>query len=294
MKNIHTVSGSMLEELRILSMDSFLSRYGHLRPGTYDITVPRYDENPGKYFSSAPTCVPAARSCENMPFDRTSIAAMDRVLAHHGFETRATDFLDLAERAIVGREQAKFIFSRSVSDALTLLARKGHDVGLDRDDMSYANISAVLDAHITGHDVSSALHHSVERGRDAYDQSRRLQLPPLISSPEDAFSFTTSAMRPNFVTGGVVEAPVCRPETASIGGKIVAIRQADPGYDWIFAHNICGFITAFGGANSHMAIRAGELSVPAVIGAGEALFERWANAQVLRIDCGSNRVEVIS
>ena len=51
--------------------------------------------------------------------------------------------------------------------------------------------------------------------------------------------------------------------------------SADPGFDWIFTRDISGFVTQFGGANSHMAIRASELGIPAVIGAGEALFRRW-------------------
>ena len=44
--------------------------------------------------------------------------------------------------------------------------------------------------------------------------------------------------------------------------------SADPGFDWIFTRDISGFVTQFGGANSHMAIRASELGIPAVIGAG--------------------------
>ena len=35
-----------------------------------------------------------------------------------------------------------------------------------------------------------------------------------------------------------------------------------------------------------MAIRAGELGVPAVIGAGEALFQRWGAAKKIYLDCG--------
>ena len=33
-----------------LSKADFLARYGHLRPGTYDILSPRYDEAPDLYF----------------------------------------------------------------------------------------------------------------------------------------------------------------------------------------------------------------------------------------------------
>ena len=50
--------------------------------------------------------------------------------------------------------------------------------------------------------------------------------------------------------------------------KIVLIENADPGFDWIFTKKIKSFATQYGGSNSHMAIRAAELNIPAVIGCG--------------------------
>ena len=64
-------------------------------------------------------------------------------------------------------------------------------------------------------------------------------------------------------------------------GKIVLIPSADPGYDWIFSHGIGGFVTMYGGANSHMAIRAGELGIPAAVGVGEKQFQQYKNALYL-------------
>jgi hypothetical protein len=43
-----------------------------------------------------------------------------------------------------------------------------------------------------------------------------------------------------------------------------------------------------------MAIRAGELGVPAVIGAGEILFERWRSARTLHLDCSNQTVQVVA
>ena len=37
----------------------------------------------------------------------------------------------------------------------------------------------------------------------------------------------------------------------NIKGKIVAISNADPGFDWIFSHNIVGLITQYGGAPTY-------------------------------------------
>jgi glutamine kinase len=77
-------------------------------------------------------------------------------------------------------------------------------------------------------------------------------------------------------------------------GSILFIPSADPGFDWIFSRGISGFVTQFGGVNSHMAIRASELAVPAVIGAGEALFAHWKKAANICLDCGNQQVQFIS
>jgi phosphoenolpyruvate-protein kinase (PTS system EI component) len=71
------------------------------------------------------------------------------------------------------------------------------------------------------------------------------------------------------------------------------IANADPGYDWIFSHGIKGFITPFGGVNSHMAIRAIELGLPAVVGVGEVLYNEWSAAYILEIDGANRRVRIL-
>ena len=55
---------------------------------------------------------------------------------------------------------------------------------------------------------------------------------------------------------------------------------------------IGGLITQYGGANSHMAIRAGELGLPAVIGAGSALFNKWSKSNTILIDCALKKVKI--
>jgi phosphohistidine swiveling domain-containing protein len=100
---------------------------------------------------------------------------------------------------------------------------------------------------------------------------------------------------PNFITQKQVTAPAigCNARER-LAGAIVCIPNADPGFDWLFAYPIAGLITAWGGANSHMAIRAGELGLPAVIGAGEVNYQRWSHADRLHVDCAGRRVEVLA
>ena len=63
------------------------------------------------------------------------------------------------------------------------------------------------------------------------------------------------------------------------------LPSADPGFDWIFSSGIVAFVTKFGGANSHMAIRAREWNLPAAIGVGEVRYRRLVQARALRVDC---------
>jgi phosphohistidine swiveling domain-containing protein len=121
-------------------------------------------------------------------------------------------------------------------------------------------------------------------------------LPPVIVSPDEAFAFHLPPTRPNFITHKSVTAPVASVDEPpeSFTGRILFVPSADPGFDWIFSRDISGFVTQFGGANSHMAIRAGELGIPAVIGAGEDLYRRWRTARKLCLDCANQKVMTIA
>ena len=77
-------------------------------------------------------------------------------------------------------------------------------------------------------------------------------------------------------------------------GKIALIESADPGCDWLFAHDISGLITKFGGANSHMAIRSAELELPAAIGCGKNIFGRLKDDRQIRLDCLSGSVTALN
>ena len=76
-------------------------------------------------------------------------------------------------------------------------------------------------------------------------------------------------------------------------GKIAVIQRADPGFDWLFGYQIKGLVVAYGGANSHMAIRAAEFNLPAVIGVGEKLYYKLSHAQIVEIDSQLRRIRIV-
>ena len=149
--------------------------------------------------------------------------------------------------------------------------------------------------HIAAVDPVDFLARNLDQGKASYRETLAVSLPPLIITPEDVWAFELPTTTPNFITLKQVTAPVISyDDRENLAGALVCIPNADPGFDWLFAFPIAGLITAWGGANSHMAIRAGELGLPAVLGAGEALYRRWSTAKRLHLDCAGRRVEVLS
>jgi phosphohistidine swiveling domain-containing protein len=290
---LNLVSGELRRDFATLAPDAFLKRYGHLRPGTYDILSARYDEAPDRYFDFA------ARAAVDEPaefrFTDRQRARIGELICRAGFSFDVDRLLAFVATAIRGREQAKFEFTRVLSDLLVHIRVLGERFGFTADDMSYVDVDTLRALTGDGTGDAALLAAAVERGMAEHGVGRLIALPPLVTAPADVWSFRSPDTRPNFVTDGHVTGRVAdidagdRPE-----GAIALVASADPGYDWLFARGITGLVTAFGGVNSHMALRALEVGVPAVIGAGEDQFRVWSAAMVLDIDAATERVAVLS
>jgi len=177
-----------------------------------------------------------------------------------------------------------------------LIGQLGAEYGLKAEDCAYLDYDTIRSLYSESGSVRERLLESIARGRERHALTRNLVLPPVIASPEDVFAFHLPPSQPNFITRKSVSARVASitdpPE--QFAGRILFVPSADPGFDWIFTRGISGFVTQFGGANSHMAIRAGELGIPAVIGAGESLFQLWGAAKKLCLDCSNQKVTAIA
>lgn len=294
MASVSTVSSQLGRDRATLDKTAFLARYGHLRPGTYDILSPRYDEAPELYFDWSqrpPEPAPTKPFALTLPQMREIV----RLLEVHGLHPDGVGLFDFLQAGIELRELAKFHFTRNLSEALALAVVYGEQWGFSREDMAFCSIAALQELHVAAANPRDVLARSIEQGRARYRETLALALPPVIASPEDVWAFEWPKSAPNFITQKEVTAPVAGCENRGLlAGAIVCIPNADPGFDWLFAYPIAGLITAWGGANSHMAIRAGEAGLPAVIGAGEVLYRRWSQAARLHLDCAGRRVEVLA
>jgi len=291
-RSVRTISGEFGKSLRAvregrLDISRFLDRFGHLRPGTYDILSPRYADHPES--------IPAGDQPRSAPEEREFAADLtdfDELLASRfpgGPDGAAV--LEHGRLAIAAREWSKFVFTRNLSDAMECIARWGEHSGISREDLSWLDIGSILDSRNRPPLRSPKEWFSplVEQGRRTAKVGQGLKLGYLIRSPRDVYVMPRHRSAPNFVTTRRVSARVLHLdgrdfEAVGTEGAIVCIRNADPGFDWLFSRGIAGLVTQFGGANSHMAIRCTEYGIPAAIGCGEQLFESVRSAPACELD----------
>lgn len=289
-----TTVATRVSDAGVGDRDAFLRAFGHLRPGTYDIRSERYDANPDRYFAPAGGASMDPTTVDDVP--ELAPEALDRVQARldaAGFELTAAELIAFIRRAIELREEAKFLFTKNLSDFLEVFAAYGATLGHTRDDLSFARVDVVYELYRSSGSAPSVLQQSIDAGRSSYAVTCGLTLPLLIATGDDVYAFEAPPIAPNFVTQERIVAPVATNlDPSGIRGCVVCIESADPGFDWIFAHAPAALVTAFGGTNSHMAIRANELRLPAVVGVGADEFRRLAKARRLLIDCAEERVQV--
>jgi hypothetical protein len=293
MGSVSTISRQLVEDRSLLDKSTFLKKYGHLRPGTYEIGTPSYNEAPDLYFNWSQRPTPP-KQLHEFKLSQNQNKAVETMLVAHGLQTDVVSLFEFMRAGIELREFTKFSFTRNLSEALLLIAAYGEQFGFSAEDMSFCDVGTLREMHVAATNPREMLSQSIASGRCRYRETLSLALPPVISKQEDVWAFESPESTPNFITQKRVTGPVAGFDKHELlSGSIICIPSADPGFDWLFAYPIAGLITAWGGVNSHMAIRANENGLPAVIGAGDILYRRWSQSNRLYIDCVGRKVEIL-
>ena len=308
LSTVRTVSHDLTSDARAVSRgkmewQEFVDKYGHLRPGTYEITSPRYDADPEKFLR--PLIQHANEAGQKEENNRPWLEERGnffRSMEKLGLPSDPVTVEDFLRSAIEGREYSKFIFSRNLSAALEYIGESGKNPGLSLNDISEIPIELLLtirDARYANTDYGRNLHEFAATGRASRAVSLSCELPPLISGKKEFDLFYLGSDMPNFIGSSPVTAePVDMSDShidsgVPVTGRIVMIPRADPGFDWLFGQGIAGLITLYGGANSHMAIRAAEFGLPAAIGVGEKRYKDLSSGRVIELDPPAKIVRVI-
>lgn len=306
LESIQTVSHSLAEDAfsvkkGSLAWDIFVRRYGHLRPGTYDINSLAYHEDAEHFLRPLIDCAQEFTcNSSNMKAWEVEKANLFGSLREVGISFSDEKLESFMRLAIEGREKAKFIFSRSLSMALDMLKIWGRNNLLDREDIAELSITHILEyidhPMLTKAQISH-LKTVAELNKESRKTNLACALPPLIVSKRDFKSFTLNENHPNYIGSSTISAEVVdfsiKNQNRSVAGKIIMIPQADPGFDWLFGQGIVGLITMYGGANSHMAIRSAEFGLPAAIGIGESYYKKLSKAHKLVLDPANSIIRVV-
>jgi phosphohistidine swiveling domain-containing protein len=284
---LETVSAEVMRDYAGCPHEQFLQRHGHVRPGTYDIRVPSYEEAPDGYFSNEPRRIWG--QSEGRGGGAADAPELDLGRLPYEFDLRR--LVDFSERAIRAREYVKYLYAGFVSEALRLIVDVAKQIGRHREDLAFLRLDDLLEQGVEGA-LTNGAEDRIAAAREQWTSTRGLRLPGLMFGGDDVFSFEDVQNVPNFVTPTRVVAELVSTPLTHLNGRIVLLEQADPGYDWIFTHNIAGLITAYGGLNSHMAVRCRERNLPSAIGVGATTFARLQSASRALIDGAAQRVEI--
>ena len=271
----------------------FLQKYGHLRPGTDDITATRYDKD--------------SRFLQNMEllnFKQTKknpikFKNLDEIFKKSGLIFSEVDFYDFVKNSIVQREEMKFQFTKNLSDALEYIAEAGKNLGFTRDELSNLEIKTIINdpKNLKIKTLTEKWNNKIQKSKEKHSLNKNMILPPIISSNDDFSFISYPYSKPNFITSKKLFSellPIKKIDNLSIlKEKIILLENADTGYDWIFSYHPSGLITKYGGVASHMAIRCAELGLPAAIGCGELLYEKLKHASKINLDCQNSQIIIL-
>lgn len=299
MQSFNTVAGNIEQDRRKyncgkLDLNDLIEKYGHLRPGTYEVSSKAYWESPETYLLS---------DNESSPDTNESVFGLTKVefenikeyLNALKSDISPYELIDFMKLAIQSRESSKLEFTKNLSLSFDLLIEYGESVGLHREDLSYLTHTDIDQLFVGSLSVEKLKELVVER-KHSYLLRSSFEMPAIIRDIHDFHCFERLTLQPNFITSKAVEGVIELVEGGNeqdLSGKIVLISQADPGYDWLFGQGVLGLVTKYGGANSHMAIRSAELNLPSVIGVGDKMFDKLKRVERVKIDCSNKVIRVI-
>ena len=300
LSTVNTITSEMKMDLHKLSKKNFLIKYGHLRPGTYDITSKNYKDNYNQYFDKKLFKNKFFSNQKNISRkNKFSInSKTKKEIKNLNIYKNTTELFNFIKQSISHREYSKFVFTKSIDFIFENLSIFGKKYGISNDDLSYVKIEKILDMHfnISNYNTIDNLKKHISENKKEYNANKHILLPDVIKSSKNLYIQYKNFEKINFISNKSITTKVINYNKADIKKSYlgaVCIENADPGYDFLFNKNIKALITKYGGLNSHMAIRCSELNIPALIGVGEKNFTDILKHKVININCIEKKIELI-
>jgi len=301
-KSVNSVATDFVNDLNLLkeckiNKEKFLEKYGHLRPGTYDLCSNTYKEKFDDYFIL--NNLSKKEGDYFFEFNLEKKQKIEKALLSSGFKIGFDKFIEFVKISLMAREKAKFEFTKNLSLILDYCYEYLKDYNFNKEDITFLEIQDIVSFSHKSKPVEEIgrFKKKIIENKDKYDILQALRLPPLIYMEKNAEYFHQFDNKPNYITNKIITSDIIYLKEGTppgeIENKIVIITNADPGYDWIFGHNIRGLITKYGGVASHMSIRCAEFGLPAAIGCGVTIFEHLKKFKKIELNCTNKQIKGI-
>lgn len=279
---------------------TFDEKYGHLRSGTYDITCDTYANRDFDLSKGSAVARKQRQTIEQLKHTSLDMVKMLDALEDIGFYVELKEFVDFLRDSMEEREYFKFEFTKSLSLAIDILIDIGDKLGISKEDMAYLEVTDIqLAVSRPASEIKETWQTIIRKNKKMFEENSMLIFPDVVYNQQQISYIEVLEARPNFITSECVTGDVILLENyenedhediADVRDKIVVLPKADPGYDWIFAKGIKGFITKYGGVASHMAIRCAEFNIPAAIGCGDFIYSFVTKHSRLTLDCANGKI----
>ena len=293
LSSVKTINVEMKYDLTKMNKKQFIRKYGHLRPGTYDINSKNYKNNFRNYFGKIKK--EKIKGIEKYKLEKKVKSSLKKLKIYRN----ENELIKFIKESIAYREYSKFIFSKSIDLIFENLEKFGKKYNIKTDDLSYLKINKILNMYfnLSNYGTIDNLKKHINENKKEYNANKRINLPDVIKSSRDLFIQNKNFDKINYISDKIISSKIIEYGSKSIKENfngIVCIENADPGYDFLFNKNIKGLVTKYGGLNSHMAIRCSELNLPALIGVGEKNFNMIKKCKLIKIDCVEKKLELIN
>ena len=296
LKSIKTISTEINSNVNKISPKKFKTRYGHIRPNTYDIESKNYEENYKNYFNLSSFSSEINKSV--FKFTTKQKIKVNKFIKDSELNINFNDLINFITESIQQREYSKFVFTKNIDYIFKHLKLLGRRINIKNQDLAFINIKTIKDLYynLSNHNIQDKLKSEIRINKRDYKENKFIKLPEVITNKNDIYFFKETENKINFIGSDKISEDIVilnKNNKINLKNKIVVIENADPGYDYIFSHKIKGLITKFGGVNSHMSIRCNELNLPAAIGIGEKKYKEIINSKKILLDCENNMLNII-
>ena len=295
---LNTITNEIKNDNFNLSKSQFIEKYGHLRPNTYEINSPNYKEGYNIYFQNVRKRHLIKRKNTKLNLQKNQKDKILKFLKKNQLNLSVNQFFQFIKKSIEYREYAKFIFTKSINEIFISINELGNKLNIKKNDLSFLDIQYLKDLYynLNNEDLKKDFKKIINKNKQEYLFNKNILLPDSIFETKNIYFYLDNHTKINFITSKKITSEIIyleNIEKRKFDNKIVCIEQADPGFDFLFAYKINGLITKYGGANSHMAIRCNELSIPAAIGVGEENFKKIINNNNITLDCEAMKIDFI-